>query len=51
MLERSSDGGTTYEVIRNSPITADASQIATVNDYEVPLDTTIRYRAKARADI
>ena len=50
-VERSDDAGTTYSAIRNSPATADSSQIAQINDYEVPLDETIRYRAKARADI
>jgi hypothetical protein len=50
-VERSSDSGTTYSAVRNSPITADSSQIAQVNDYETPLDTTVKYRAKARADI
>jgi hypothetical protein len=50
-VERSEDAGVTYSSVRNSPITADSSQIAQVNDYEVPLDTTVRYRAKARADI
>jgi hypothetical protein len=50
-VERSDDDGTTYSAIRNSPVTADSSQIASLNDYEVPLDTTVTYRAKARADI
>ena len=45
------DGGTIFTAIRNSPVTADTSQIAQIDDYEVPLDTTIQYRAKARADI
>lgn len=50
-VERSDDSGTTYEVIRNSPISSDTTQVAEVNDYEVPLDQTVRYRAKARGDI
>ena len=49
-IERSNDG-ITYAAIRNSPVTATATQIAELNDYEVPLDTTVTYRAKARADI
>ena len=49
-IERSSDS-VTYTAIRNSPVTATATQIAELNDYEVPLDTTVTYRAKARADI
>jgi hypothetical protein len=49
-VERSSDG-VTYTAVRNSPVSADSSQIAEINDYEVPLDATVRYRAKARADI
>jgi len=51
VVERSEDSGTTYETVRNSPVTASASQIATLDDYEVPLDTTVIYRAKARAEI
>ena len=50
-VERSDDSGTTYAVIRNSPVTASTSQIATLNDYEVPLDKTVTYRAKAKAEI
>jgi hypothetical protein len=49
-IERSSDT-ITYTPIRNSPVTATATQIAELNDYEVPLDKTVTYRAKARADI
>jgi hypothetical protein len=51
VVERSSDAGSTFTVLRNSPVTASSSQIATINDYEVPLDTTVIYRAKARAEI
>jgi hypothetical protein len=50
-VERSSDSGATYTTIRNSPVSADASQIATIDDYESPLQTTVRYRAKARATV
>lgn len=50
-VERSDDSGTSYTAIRNSPVTASTSQIATLSDYEVPLDTTVTYRAKARAEI
>jgi len=50
-VERSDDSGTTYTAIRNSPVSADTSQIATLNDYEIPIDTTVTYRAKARAEI
>jgi len=50
-VERSDDSGTTYEAIRNSPVTSNATQIAELNDYEPPLDQTVLYRAKARADI
>jgi hypothetical protein len=51
VVERSADSGVTYETVRNSPVTATAAQIATLDDYEVPLDTTVIYRAKARAEI
>ena len=51
VVERSPDGGDTYTALRNSPVTASSSQIATLDDYEVPLDTTVIYRAKARAEI
>lgn len=50
-VERSVDGGTTYSAVRNSPVTATSSQIAEIDDFEAPFDSTIRYRAKARADI
>jgi hypothetical protein len=49
-VERSDDA-ITYTAIRNSPVSATATQIAELNDYEVPLDKTVTYRAKARADI
>ena len=51
VVERSDDSGVSYSAIRNSPVTASSSQIATIDDYEVPLDTTVTYRAKARAEI
>jgi hypothetical protein len=51
VVERSQDAGVTFTTVRNSPVTASASQIATLDDYEVPLDTTVIYRAKARAEI
>ena len=51
VVERTDDAGATYTTVRNSPVTASASQIATINDYEVPLDETVIYRAKARAEI
>jgi hypothetical protein len=51
VVERSEDSGLTFEGIRNSPVTASSSQIATLDDYEVPLDATVIYRAKARAEI
>jgi hypothetical protein len=50
-IERSNDSGVTYSAVRNSPVTSDSTQIAELNDYEVPLDATVNYRAKARADI
>jgi hypothetical protein len=50
-VERSDDSGVSYSTIRNSPVSATSTQIAEINDYEVPLDTTVTYRAKARADI
>jgi hypothetical protein len=50
-VERSDDSGVSYSTIRNSPVIATSTQIAEINDYEVPLDTTVTYRAKARADI
>jgi hypothetical protein len=51
VVERSEDSGLTFESVRNSPVEASLSQIATLDDYEVPLDTTVIYRAKARAEI
>jgi hypothetical protein len=51
VVERSQDAGVTFESVRNSPVTASSAQIATLDDYEVPLDTTVIYRAKARAEI
>jgi hypothetical protein len=48
-VERSDDNGITYSAIRNSPVTADSSQVAQLNDYEVPLDSVVYYRAKASA--
>lgn len=51
IVERSDDFSATFLPIRNSPVVASASQIAIVNDFEVPLDTTVIYRAKARAEI
>jgi len=50
-VERSDDSGTTFTTLRNSPVDADSAQIAEIEDFEVPLDQTVRYRAKARADI
>lgn len=49
-VERSVDSGSTYTALRNSPVSANSAQIATLSDYEFPFDTTILYRAKARAD-
>lgn len=48
-VERSTNGS--YIAVRNSPVAAGAGQIATLNDYEAPIDATVTYRAKARADI
>jgi hypothetical protein len=48
-IERSDDNGVTYSAIRNSPVTANSSQVAQLNDYEVPLDSIVYYRAKASA--
>jgi hypothetical protein len=48
-VERSDDGGTTYSAIRNSPVTANSAQVAQLNDYEVPLNSIVYYRAKAKA--
>jgi hypothetical protein len=50
-VERSDDGGTTYTALRDSPVSADSTQIAEVEDYEIPLETTVTYRAKARGEI
>lgn len=50
-VERSDDGGTSYTALRESPVTADASQTAQIYDYEAPLATTVLYRAKTRASI
>ena len=51
VVERSNDSGATYTELRNSPVEASTSQIATLDDYEVPFDVTVLYRAKARAEI
>ena len=51
VIERSNDSGTTYTELRNSPVSATTSQIATIEDYEIPFDVTVLYRAKARAEI
>jgi hypothetical protein len=48
-VERSNNGG--FDTLRGSPVSANGSQIAEINDFEAPLDATIRYRAKARANI
>ena len=48
-IEKSTDGGTSYSAIRNSPATADTYQAASVYDYEAPIGQ-VKYRAKAKAD-
>jgi hypothetical protein len=48
-IERTDDLGVTYTAIRNSPVTANSAQVATLNDYEVPLGSVVYYRAKASA--
>jgi hypothetical protein len=48
-VERTNDSGVTYQAIRNSPVTANSVQVATLNDYEVPLGSVVYYRAKASA--
>lgn len=50
-VERSDDGGTTFLPIRNSPVLASSAQIASLKDFEPPIDTTVTYRSKARAEI
>ena len=50
-VERSDNGGTTYTALRDSPVTASSTQIAEIDDYEIPFDTIVTYRAKARAEI
>ena len=50
-IERSSNSTGVFTPVRNSPVIANSSQIATLNDFEVPLDTTVVYRSKARAEI
>lgn len=50
-VSRTDDGGITYTDVRTSPVSASTSQIAIVNDYEIPLGTIVTYRAKARAVI
>ncbi len=50
-VERSDDDGVTFTAIRNSPVSATSSQIAEIDDFEAPFDTSIKYRAKARAEI
>jgi hypothetical protein len=48
-VERTDDAGVTYKAIRNSPVTANTAQVASLNDYEVPLGSVVYYRAKASA--
>lgn len=48
-IERTDDNGTTYKAIRNSPVTANSAQVASISDYEVPLGSIVYYRAKASA--
>lgn len=50
-VERSDNASTNFSPIRNSPVTASSSQIASLEDFEAPIDTTVTYRAKARAEI
>jgi len=50
-VERQQGTDVSFSAVRNSPVTANSSQVAVLSDYEVPLDTTVKYRAKARADI
>lgn len=50
-VERADNGSTTFLPIRNSPVTASLAQVATLRDFEVPIDTTVIYRSKARAEI
>lgn len=50
-VERSDDGGTTFLPIRNSPVSASSAQIASISDFESPIDTTVTYRAKSRGEI
>jgi hypothetical protein len=50
-VERSNNSSSNFTAIRNSPVTASSAQIATIRDFEPPIDTTVTYRAKARAEI
>lgn len=49
-VERTTDSGVSFEILRGSPVSADLSQIATIRDFEFPFDATFSYRAKSRAD-
>jgi hypothetical protein len=51
VVERSDDLAVTFTPVRNSPAVASLSQIAIINDFEVPFDKVVFYRAKARAEI
>jgi hypothetical protein len=50
-VERSDNGSSNFSAIRNSPVTASSAQIATIRDFEPPIDTTVTYRSKGRAEI
>lgn len=47
-VQRSTDS-VNWVTVRNSPVTAGDGQVATLTDYEAPLEQTVVYRAKARA--
>ena len=50
-VERSLSSEPNYTTVRGAPITVSEGQVATILDYEVPLDATVIYRAKARAEV
>jgi hypothetical protein len=47
VVERSIDGGTTWEEIREGTVAINATLVS-VDDREMPLNTTVQYRAKVR---
>lgn len=50
-VERSTDGGTTWETVRGASAVAYSDSQVTVYDYEAPIGATVQYRAKTTAEV